>query len=78
LELRSIRSCGAFEHPWASVGEEAILVFERITGQVVWNRAPNSRPSWSKDAALAWCKENGEAFVTERRAGRARDKEKEQ
>ena len=66
---------GAFEHPWASVGDEAILVFERITGQVVWNRAPNSRPS--KDTALAWWKENGEAFMTERRAGRARDKEKE-
>src|SRR5688572_14610451 len=66
---------GAFEHPWAAVSEEAVLVFERITGHVVWNRAPNSRSSWYKDAAITWWNENGLQFLKERRAGRAKDQE---
>lgn len=59
---------GAFEHSWAAIREEAVVVFERITGHVVWNRAPHSRSSWYIDDAVAWWEANGENFVRERRA----------
>lgn len=63
---------GAFGHPWAAVREESVLVFERITGHVVWNRAQGSRSSWYRKDAKEWWAEHGAEFVEQRRSGRPR------
>jgi hypothetical protein len=56
-----------FEHPWAAVNEEAILAFQRLTGQV-WCKDPqHERASrYSKDAKQ-WWQENGAEFIKKRR-----------
>jgi hypothetical protein len=57
-----------FEHPWAGVNEEAILAFQRITGQT-WCKDPEHEwaRNYRKDIEK-WWRENGAEFVKTRRA----------
>jgi len=54
-------------HPWAAVSEEAVLVFQRLTGQEWFKDRENERPSWYEKDAKAWWKANREKFLEEHR-----------
>lgn len=58
---------GGLEHPWAGVKNEAVLTFERITGQDFSAKRRGLQVRSSSDDVRSWWAANGAAFVQQRR-----------
>src|SRR6185503_16454617 len=58
------------DHFFASVGEEAVLVVQRLTGERWFKERENERPSWHTKEIKAWWKENRAKFLEKHRSQR--------
>ena len=58
---------GALDHPWAAVSNEAVLTFQRVTGQDFTARRPGAQERYCAPEVRAWWAANGATFVQTKR-----------
>lgn len=57
---------GGLEHPWGGVNNEAVYLFERITGQDWTQKYPNVMPYSFRKDIKEWWQANGKEFTKKR------------
>jgi hypothetical protein len=64
--VMDILVAGGMDHHWGSVREEAVFLFERITGQSWTKKNPHVQPYSFSVNAKEWWQANGKEFMKKR------------